>query len=145
MLKSLFVALAALVVVALAAVAPPAAAQSLKPEDRALIPMAERVLQRIEVMTADFVFSNVNGANTGRLFVDRAGGRLRMEFDPPMNHLIIANGPRVNYFGGDGTELKVGTQTTPLALIFGARSKLTGDEVEVVETASKGKRAMVVS
>lgn len=140
MLKSLAVALAALVVVTLAAGAPPAAAQGLKPEDRALIPMAERVLERIDVMTADFVFSNVNGANTGRLFVDRAGGRLRMEFDPPLGHLLIANGPRVNFIGGDGTIVNAGTQSTPLALIFGGEAKLSGD-VEVLEVKAKGQDA----
>ena len=140
MLKSLAVALA---VVALAVAGEtPAAAQSLNPEDRALIPMAERSLQRIDVMTADFVFSNVNGANTGRLFVDRAGGRLRMEFDPPMGHLLIANGRRVNFIGGDGTIVNAGTQSTPLALIFGGDAKLSG-EVEVLEVKAKGRDAYI--
>jgi len=118
----------------------PATAQDLSPQNQALIPMAERVLQRIDAMTADFMFSNPAGRNTGRLFVDRDGGRMRMEFDPPMNHLVVANGPRVDFIGGDGTVVNAGTQSTPLALIFGEDPKLSGD-IEVLEIKAKGSDA----
>lgn len=118
----------------------PAVAQNLSAKDQALIPMAERVLQRIDAMTADFMFSNPGGRNSGRLFVDRDGGRMRMEFDPPMSHLVVANGPRVDFIGGDGTVVNAGTQSTPLALIFGEDPKLSGD-VEVLEIKAKGSDA----
>lgn len=118
----------------------PVAAQNLSTQDQALIPMAERVLKRIDVMTADFMFSNPGGGNTGRLFIDRDGGRMRMEFDPPMSHLVVANGPRVDFIGGDGTVVNAGTQSTPLALIFGEDPKLSGD-VEVLEIKAKGDDA----
>lgn len=134
MLKTSIAALLALVA------ATSAAAQKINPDDAALIPMAERVLQRIDVMTADFTFNNAGGAHTGRLFVDRAGGRMRMEFDPPMGHLLIANGPRVDFIGGDGTVLNAGTQSTPLALIFGREPKLSG-EVQVLEIKAGKKDA----
>jgi len=122
--------------------AAPAAAQTAKPIDPALIAKAEAALVKIDAMTSDFTYNNANGAHTGRLFVDRVGGRLRMEFDPPMNHLIIANGERVDYIGGDGTVLNAGVEATPLELIFGADSRLSGD-VQVVETAVKGKAAYI--
>jgi|GEM_PF-2185263 len=128
---------------ALAVCIGPAAAQQAKPVDPKLVSKAEAALVEIGVMTADFTFNNAAGANTGRLFVDRLGGRLRMEFDPPMRHLVIADGARVDFIGGDGTRLNAGVQTTPLALIFGPDSSLDGD-VEVVEAATKGKVAMIV-
>lgn len=130
----------ALTLAVLAASAAPASAQQIKPADAALIPMAERVLKRIGVMTADFTFNNAGGSHTGRIFVDRSGERLRMEFDPPMGHLLIANGPRVDFIGGDGTVINAGTQSTPLAMIFGREPKLTG-EVEVLEIKAKGRDA----
>lgn len=120
--------------------ATPAVAQNLSPQQQALIPMAERVLQRIDAMAADFTFSNPAGRNTGRLFVDRTGGRMRMEFDAPMNHLLIANGPRVDFLGGDGTVVNAGTQSTPLALIFGEDPTLSGD-IEVMEIKAQGDDA----
>ncbi|MGZ0189152.1 MAG: LolA family protein, partial [Alphaproteobacteria bacterium] len=67
-------------------------------------------------------------------------GRMRMEFDPPLRHLIIANGARTDFIGGDGTVVNTATQSTPLALIFGARPKLSG-EVQVLEIATKDNAA----
>lgn len=123
----------------------PAQAKELSPEHAALVPKAEAALQAIGVMTADFVFNNKAGAHTGRLFVDRVGGRLRMEFDPPLSHLLIANGPRVDFIGGDGTVLNTGTQSTPLALVFGRNAELS-DDVEVLEVGrKKGVVSVVVA
>ena len=132
----------AIVVLALFAALRPAAAQTAEPDQAALTVKAEAALRGIEVMRSDFVFSNQGGAHKGRLFVDRAGGRLRMEFDPPLGHLLIANGGRIDFIGGNGTVVSAGVQATPLALVFGPDAKLAG-AVEVLEAKARGKSVYI--
>ncbi len=130
-------------VLAMAVLAAPAEAQKVRAGDAALIPKAEAALARIGSMIADFTFRMPGRVNTGRLFVDRIGRQLRMEFDPPLGHLLVASGARVDFVGGDGTQINAATQSTPLALVFGPDARLSGD-VEVLEIATKGKSASFV-
>lgn len=132
-----------LLLAAFALLAPATPVRAAKAVDAKLIPKAEAALERIGVMTAEFTFQHGGQMDKGRLFVDRAGGRLRMEFDPPAGHLLIANGHRVDFLGGNGTVVNAGVQSTPLALIFGRKAELSGD-VSVLETAVKGGLAYVV-
>jgi outer membrane lipoprotein-sorting protein len=134
-----FLGLALAVLMAMAA---PASAQKFRQGDASMIPKAEQALRQIGVMQADFTFQNIGQFNTGRLFVDRLGGKMRMEFDSPLNHLIIANGARVDFRGGDGTVVNTATQSTPLGLVFGREAKLSGD-VQVLEIAAKGQNAYI--
>lgn len=122
--------------------ATPAQAQKFRQGDATMLPKAEQALQQIGVMQADFTFQNVSEFNRGRLFVDRLGRKMRMEFDPPLRHLIIANGARVDFIGGDGTVVNTSTQSTPLGLIFGRDARLSGD-VKVLEIAAKGQNAYI--
>jgi outer membrane lipoprotein-sorting protein len=131
-----------LVLAALITVTAPASAQKFRQGDASMLPKAEQALQQINVMQADFTFQNVAQFNTGRLFVDRLGGKMRMEFDSPLNHLIIANGARVDFIGGNGTVVNTSTQSTPLGLIFGRTARLSGD-VKVLEIAAKGQNAYI--
>lgn len=131
-----------LALVALMAAAAPASAQKFRQGDASMIPKAERALQQITVMQADFTFQNFAQFNAGRLFIDRLGGKMRMEFDSPLNHLIIANGPRVDFIGGNGTVVNTSTQSTPLGLIFGRDARLSGD-VKVLEITAKGQNAYI--
>lgn len=135
MLRRLFLAS----MLALATVQP-AAAQTFQPGDASLIPKAEEALLAIDRVAADFTFQNRAGVNTGRLFVDRGARLLRMEFDPPLSHLLIANGKRVDFLGGDGTVVNTGVDTTPLGLIFRENPRLSG-EVKILEIATKGQNA----
>jgi len=118
----------------------PASAQKFRQGDASMLPKAEQALQQINVMQADFTFQNVAQFNTGRIYVDRLGGKMRMEFDSPLNHLIIANGARIDFIGGNGTVVNTATQSTPLGLIFGRTARLSGD-VKVLEIAAKGQNA----
>ena len=131
-----------LVLAALITVTAPASAQKFRQGDASMLPKAEQALQQINVMQADFTFQNVAQFNTGRLFVDRLGGKMRMEFDSPLNHLIIANGARVDFIGGNGTVVNTSTQSTPLGLIFGRTARLSND-VKVLEIAAKGQNAYI--
>lgn len=131
-----------LVLAALITVTAPASAQKFRQGDASMLPKAEQALQQINVMQADFTFQNLAQFNTGRLFVDRLGGKMRMEFDSPLNHLIIANGARVDFIGGNGTVVNTSTQSTPLGLIFGRTARLSGD-VKVLEIAAKGQNAYI--
>lgn len=131
-----------LVLAALITVTAPASAQKFRQGDASMLPKVEQALQQINVMQADFTFQNVAQFNTGRLFVDRLGGKMRMEFDSPLNHLIIANGARVDFIGGNGTVVNTSTQSTPLGLIFGRTARLSND-VKVLEIAAKGQNAYI--
>lgn len=137
MVRFLGLALAALMMMTA-----PASAQKFHQGDASMIPKAEQALQQINVMQADFTFQNLAQFNTGRIFIDRLGGKMRMEFDAPLNHLIIANGARVDFIGGNGTVVNTATQSTPLGLIFGRAAKLSGD-VKVLEIAAKGQNAYI--
>lgn len=132
-----------LAIALLMASAPMSAPEAAGRVDAGVIPKAEQALAKIGVMSAEFTFRHGGNTDKGRIFVDRAGGRLRMEFDPPANHLLIANGPRVDFIGGNGTVVNAGVQSTPLALIFGKTAELDGD-VKVLETSVKGGLAYVV-
>ena len=107
-----------------------------------MLSKVEQALQQINVMQADFTFQNGAQFNTGRIYADRLGGKLRMEFDSPLNHLIIANGARVDFIGGNGTVVNTATQSTPLGLIFGRIARLNGD-VKVLEISAKGQNAYI--
>ena len=120
----------------------PASAQKFRPCDASMIPRAERALQKINVMQADFTFQNVAQFNTGSLFVDRLGGKMRMKFDSPLNHLIIANGARVDLISSNGSVVNTSMQSTTLSLIFGRAAMLSGD-VKVLEIAAKGWNAYI--
>lgn len=137
MVRFLGLALAALMMMTA-----PAGAQKFRQGDATMLPKAEQALQQINVMQADFTFQNVAQFNTGRIYVDRLGGKMRMEFDSPLNHLIIANGARVDFIGGNGTVVNTATQSTPLGLIFGRTARLSGD-VKVLEIAAKGQNAYI--
>ena len=58
------------------------------------------------------------------------------------NHLIIANYASFDFIGGNGTVVNTATQSTPLGLIFGHTSRLSGD-VKVLWISAKCQNAYV--
>ena len=74
---------------------------------------AAEVLSRVQTLTADFDMVTANGINQGQIFVDRSRRAIRVQFDEPLGHLVLVNGPLTQYFGGDGTEIQTATSGTP--------------------------------
>ncbi len=94
--------LAATLMAATALLAPPLAAQvtpaSLTPQDQADLRRIESYLNSLTTVQAEFVQVS-NGANyaTGIFYLKRPG-RMRLEYDPPVPYLYIADGTWLTFF-----------------------------------------------
>jgi outer membrane lipoprotein-sorting protein len=86
---------------ALAAVPATPQAANLSDQDRADIARAEAYLNAITTMRAKFQqYSDNNGLAYGRIYLRRPG-RIRVEYDPPVKVLIVADGLVVTYYDGE--------------------------------------------
>lgn len=78
-------------------------------------------LNRIETATADFTQVNDDGSlSTGTLYIKRPG-RMRFEYNPPENLLVMAGGGQVGIFDGKSNVKKAERyplSRTPLNLIL---------------------------
>jgi outer membrane lipoprotein-sorting protein len=95
-----------------AAAAPPPA--QLAPQDTLTLQRVAAYLNGIRTMTAHFEQASVNGgAVTGRLWVARPG-RMRFEYDPPRQLLLLADAFYVYYWDPElQTSSKVSLKSTP--------------------------------
>jgi outer membrane lipoprotein-sorting protein len=76
-------------------------AASLSGQDLADIQRIEQYLNAISTLRANFQqYSNASGLSSGRIYLRRPG-RLRVEYDPPVQALIVADGLVVSYYDGE--------------------------------------------
>jgi outer membrane lipoprotein-sorting protein len=104
------------------------APRGLSPEDRAEIAKVEAYLNEIRTLRARFLQIADNGATAeGTLYLWRPG-RLRLEYDPPVPILMVANGSFLIHYD---KELKAVTHlpidSTPAGLLVRERIQLSGD------------------
>lgn len=99
-------------------------------------------LAAVQTLIADFDVLNERGLNQGRIYVDRQREAIRVEFDPPLNHLVLVNGPRIQFFGGDGTEIETGAAGTPFAFLMDPEAALR-DSVEVLQVQKDASRVVI--
>lgn len=133
--------LAALALVLAVAVAPPAAgaggagAATADAEDAKEIARVENYLNGITTLRARFFQVDPNGREKqGTLYIDRPG-RLRLEYDPPVSVLMVADGSRLVFFDLDLGQVNELPMSSPLAkLLIGKRVSL-GDDLEVLKIA----------
>lgn len=131
---------ATLMVVALIAAALPAAAEKLS------LAAISAYFNGFKTATAEFTQINDDGTiSTGRLFLKRPG-RVRFEYDPPEDVLVIADGTRVGVIDGKSN---TGPQAyplsrTPLKIILAARVDL-GRENMVTGHESDGTTTTVTA
>jgi outer membrane lipoprotein-sorting protein len=136
--RSLFAALAVALSLALAA---PVAAQT-------GIPLAElsRHLNDIETAQGEFTQINADGTiSTGTISIHRPG-RVRFDYNPPDDSLVIAGGGQVAIFDGranSGPE-QFPLSRTPLNLILARRVDLSRSGMVVAQRAD-GKTTTVVA
>jgi outer membrane lipoprotein-sorting protein len=108
-----------------------AAAVSQRPlseQDRADIARVETYLNDIRTLSARFMqVSDTGGTAEGKLFLSRPG-KLRLEYDPPVPILMVANGGFLIHYD---KELKAVTHlpinSTPAGLLVRDRIALSGD------------------
>ena len=98
---------------------------------------AASYIASIDTLAASFDFVTARGKTPGHLFIDRARQAIRMQFGEPLNHLLLVNGPRVQFFGGEGTVLEIGAEGTPFAFILRPVESLDS-AVEVLEVEERG-------
>ena len=107
-----------------------AQAIQLSSQDRALVETVERYLNGLSTVQARFLQSSSNGSYAeGDLYVERPS-RMRMEYDPPVPLLIIADGYTLALYD---KELKQVTQVpiweTPLWFLFKDQIRLADELV----------------
>lgn len=100
----------------------------LSPEDRADLARVENYLNAIRTLRARFLQIADNGAAAeGTLYLSRPG-KLRLEYDPPVPILMVANGRFLIHYD---KELKAVTHlpinSTPAGLLVRERIQLSGD------------------
>jgi outer membrane lipoprotein-sorting protein len=119
---------------ALGSLLPPAAraeaiqAAQLSDADRADIARVEQYLNGIGTMKASFQqFTQSEGLAFGRIFLRRPG-RLRVEYDPPTEILLVADGTLLSYYDGELNHLEqVPLRLSPMWFLLRDDVKLGGD------------------
>ncbi len=89
-----------LALVAIAVIAAPAQGQTLSAQDRADLQRIELYLNSITTLQARFVqVSATEGRATGTFYISRPG-RMRVEYDPPVPYLYVADGYWLTFWDG---------------------------------------------
>lgn len=132
-LRRLAAGLLVTVLMALPAAADPAPV-SAKLDDaaRADIARLEDYLNDMTTLQARFLQVSSSGAfSEGRLYISRPG-RLRIEYDPPVPILIVANGSVLTYYDSElGQVSHVGLDQTPAGILVGEHVSFSGGELTV--------------
>ena len=117
-------ALAALVAAILAPVAPGAGALP----DEAPTAAVERYLNDIDTLRAPFVQIAPDGSqSTGSFYFERPD-KMRLDYDPPSEILIVANGFEVTYYDRRLDQVsQLLTSATPLGFLLDDRIRLDGE------------------
>jgi outer membrane lipoprotein-sorting protein len=103
-------------------------AAQLSDADRADIARVEQYLNGITSMKASFQqFTQSEGLAFGRIFLRRPG-RLRVEYDPPAEILLVADGTLLSYYDGELNHLEqVPLKLSPMWFLLRDDVKLGGD------------------
>lgn len=136
---------AALLAIAWALVALPAFGQTVKPvkltaEDRADITRIEAYLNGIVTLEARFLQATSTGEySEGRLYIHRPG-RLRIEYDPPVPVLIVANRGWLTYYDKQLEQVShVLLSSTPAGLLVREKIDLFADELVITGFARESQ------
>jgi outer membrane lipoprotein-sorting protein len=103
---------------------------------------AAALLGKVETLTADFDMVTPGGVNQGKIFVDRDRKAIRIEFAPPMGHLVLVDGPVMKLYGGDGTRVRTATSGTPFAFLMNPEQALV-DDIDVLQVQKQGENLVV--
>lgn len=125
------------------AVAAPIPAQ-LSLEDRVLIDRIEAYLNSLFTMQARFVQASSNGgAAQGQVFLSRPG-RMRIEYDPPVPVLMVADGKWLIYVDRKLSQVShVPLASTPVSVLTRERVSLTGGDVIMTGFERSGRTARI--
>jgi outer membrane lipoprotein-sorting protein len=121
-----------------------APARALSDQDRADVARVENYLNEIRTLSARFMqVSDTGGTAEGKLFLSRPG-KLRLEYDPPVPILMVANSGFLIHYD---KQLKAVTHlpidSTPAGLLVRERIVLSGDVT--VSAVERGPGSLRVS
>ncbi len=124
----------------LAAILPQAAlaakAARLSPQDQADIQRAESYLNGITTLRARFLQISPNGAAAeGTAYLHRPG-RLRLDYDPPAQVQVVADGRFLIYYDKELNQTSyLGLNDTPAGILVRPQVRLIGGDVAVVDVS----------
>lgn len=92
----------------------------------------EAYLNRIETVRAEFLQSSSNGATArGELYISRPG-RLRIEYQPPVPILVVADGTFLIYHDRELNQVSyIPLGSTPAGILLDERIALTGGDLTI--------------
>lgn len=113
--------------------APPAHAAGAATKDAKEIARVEDYLNGITTLRARFFQVDPdNKEKQGTLYIDRPG-RLRLEYDPPVSVLMVADGSRLVFFDFDIGQVNELPMSSPLAKLLISKRVSLVDDLEVLE------------
>lgn len=118
----------------------------LSTEDQADVQRAEEYLNQVRTLKARFLQISGNGRTAeGTLYLSRPG-RLRLDYDPPVPVLMIANGGVLTrYDKSQQAVTRLPIDSTPIGLFVRERIQLSGDvTVTQVDRNADGLRITLV-
>ncbi len=115
-------------------IAAPPAALALDQSERAAIERIQAYLNRIETVRAEFLQASSNGeVAKGNLYLSRPG-RLRIEYQPPVPVLIVADGTFLIYHDRELNQVSyIPLGSTPAGILLQDRISLTGGDLTITD------------
>jgi outer membrane lipoprotein-sorting protein len=117
--------------------APPALAQRAQPylmttEEAVLLKQTAQYLNTVQSMRSRFAQTSSQGNYAEGTVYMRRPGRLRIEYDPPAQVLVVANGSYVIYEDGElGQVSYIGLGDTPLGILLRETVEFTDPDITV--------------
>lgn len=156
-LRRLFATLAVLTALTAPAAAVPKG-HPLTAEDKAAITQAEQYLNGIHTLESRFLQVSGGGRPVGGTFYMSRPGRMRLEYDPPMQDFVVADGRFLYYWDGEMEQQSSTPIGSTLAdFILRPEIRLAGDvtvtdvyrtpgavEITVTETKDPGKGSLTL-
>ncbi|MQX35341.1 LolA family protein [Roseospira navarrensis] len=101
-------------------------------EEAVLLKQAAQTLNAIQTMRARFAQTSSRGNYAeGTVYLQRPG-RLRIEYDPPADILVVANGNYVIFEDGELDQVSyIGLNDTPLGILLRERVEFTDPDITV--------------
>lgn len=114
------------------ATAAPPADFALDPSERAAVDRIQAYLNRIKTLRAQFLQASSNGqVAKGDLYLSRPG-RLRIEYEPPVPILIVADGTFLIYHDRELNQVSyIPLGSTPAGILLQDRIVLTGGDLTI--------------
>ena len=107
---------------------PPVQKAALTPEAQADVQAAEDYLNSLRTLKARFVQTDNSGHQSAGDFLLKRPGRMRFEYDPPVNDFIVADGTFVHYYDAQMQQQSSAPISRTLANFFlQTEIKISGD------------------